>query len=154
MNAKGERLSISLYSDAPYVRDSRDVLNQAISSELKKNVGIEFTFKARDLGTVTETWKKNTNDAFDNSMSGLDISTSVDSVYLWKADPNRVFLKNKKDRQAAYDKLQDYVINDQAYVLPLYIPRDNWAASKSVHGFVTSKVAGHLFSSGTVWKEQ
>ncbi|NMM95662.1 peptide ABC transporter [Bifidobacterium sp. DSM 109960] len=170
VNAKGERLSISLYSDAPYVRDSRDVLNQAISSELKKNVGIEFTFKARDLGTVTETWEKNTNDAFDNSMSGLDISTSVDSVYLWKSEPNRVFLKNdqkavdliqqgqsaktKKDRQAAYDKLQDYVINDQAYVLPLYIPRDNWAASKSVHGFVTSKVAGHLFSSSTVWKEQ
>ena len=170
VNAKGERLSISLYSDAPYVRDSRDVLAQAISSELKKNVGIEFTFKARDLGTVTETWERNTNDAFDNSMSGLDISTSVDSVYLWKSEPNRVFLKNdqkvvdliqqgqsgktEQERQTAYDKLQDYVINDQAYVLPLYIPRDNWAASKSVHGFVTSKVAGHLFSSSTIWKEQ
>lgn len=170
VNARGERLSISLYSDAPYVRDSRDVLAQAISSELKKNVGIEFTFKARDLGTVTETWERNTNDAFDNSMSGLDISTSVDSVYLWKSEPNRVFLKNdqkvvdliqqgqsgktEQERQTAYDKLQDYVINDQAYVLPLYIPRDNWAASKSVHGFVTSKVAGHLFSSSTIWKEQ
>lgn len=169
VNSKGERLSISLYSDAPYVRDSRDVLAQAISAELKKNVGIEFTFKARDVGTVSETWKNNTNDAFDNSMGGFDISTAVESVYLWKAEPNRVFMKNdqkvvdlihqgqigktKQERQSAYDELQDYVINDKAYVLPLYVPRDNWAASKSVHGFVSNKVTGHLFSSSTLWKD-
>lgn len=170
VNAKGERLSISLYSDAPYVRDSRDVLNQAIASELKKNVGIEFTFKARDTGTVTETWNKNTNDAFDNSMSGLDISTSIDSAYLWKAEPNRVFLKNDPKvleyakegqngattdaRKATYSKLQKYVINDQAYILPLYFPRDNWAASNKIHGLVISKSGGHIFNSATLWKQQ
>lgn len=170
VNAKGERLSISLYSDAPYVRDSRDVLNQAIASELKKNVGIEFTFKARDLGTVAETWTKNTNDAFDNSMGGLDISSSIDSAYLWKAEPNRVFLKNDPKvleyvnegqngsttdvRKAAYSKLQDYIINDQAYVLPLYFPRDNWASSNKVHGLVISKSGGHIFNSATIWKQE
>lgn len=169
-NASGQRLSISLYSDAPYVRDSRDVLNQAISSELKKNVGIEFTFKARDVGTVAETWTNNTNDAFDNSMSSLDISSSIDSAYLWKAKPNRVFLKEDPkvldyvqqglagktadDRKQIYSELQDYIINQQAYILPLYYPRDNWAASTSVKGAVIDKSSGHIFNSATLWKQE
>jgi peptide/nickel transport system substrate-binding protein len=168
-NDSGKRLTINVYSDAPYIRDSREVLFQAISAELKKNLGVDFQFKALDVGSVSTKWKENQNDAFDNSMGSADVSGSLDLLLVpW--DPPRIFLSNdtrvtdlaakaktaasKDARKEYYTQLQDYVINEKAYVLPLYVPRDNWASKTSVHGIQISKTAGHLFNTATVWKDK
>ncbi|MCH4160359.1 MAG: ABC transporter substrate-binding protein [Bifidobacterium sp.] len=168
-NSDGKRLTINVYSDAPYIRDSREILFQAISAELKKNLGVDFQFKALDVGTVSTKWEQNQNDAFDNSMGSSDVSGSLDLLLVpW--NPARIFLSedakvtdlaakaktaaSKEERKKYYTQLQQYVVNDKAYVLPLYIPRDNWASASSVHGFEVSKIAGHLFSTATVWKDQ
>lgn len=168
-NASGERLTIHLNADAPYIRDSRDVLFQAIAAELKDNIGVELDFQALDTGTVTTLWENNENDAFDNSMGSSDISSSLD-LLLTPWNPQRIFINEdataselvktakeaatKDERKADYTTLQDYVINQQAYILPLYVPRDNWAAASNIRGIEISTISGHIFSTATVWRAE
>lgn len=168
-NGDGTRLTIALNADAPYIRDSRDVLFQAIAAELKDNVGVDLEFQALDTGTVTTLWKENKNDAFDNSMGSSDISASLD-LLLTPWNPPRIFISDdaqasalvkkakeavtKDERKAYYNDLQDYVINQQAYIVPLYVPRDNWAAQTNVRGITVSKISGHIFSTATVWRAE
>ncbi len=90
-NAAGDKLTIVVNADAPYIRDSRDILFQAIVAEAKSNLGVDFQFQALDPGTVTTSWQDNKNDAFDNSMGSTDISTSLDLLIpAW--DPPRIFI--------------------------------------------------------------
>ena len=168
-NAAGDRLTIALNADAPYIRDSRDVLFQAIAAELQENLGVELDFQALDPGTVTTLWEDNKNDAFDNSMGSSDISSSLD-LLLTPWNPQRIFINEdakaadlvkqakeaptKEERKALYDQVQDYVVNEQAYILPLYVPRDNWAASAAIQGINVSEVSGHIFSTVAVWRAE
>ena len=168
-NAAGDRLTIALNADAPYIRDSRDVLFQAIAAELQENLGVELDFQALDPGTVTTLWEDNKNDAFDNSMGSSDISSSLD-LLLTPWNPQRIFINEdakaadlvkqakeaptKEERKALYDQVQDYVVNEQAYILPLYVPRDNWAASAAIQGINVSEISGHIFSTVAVWRAE
>lgn len=99
-NAAGEKLTIVVNADALYIRDSRDILFQAIVAEAKDNLGVDFQFQALDPGTVTTSWQDNKNDAFDNSMGSTDISTSLDLLIpAW--DPPRIFIgQHPRPRQA------------------------------------------------------
>ena len=62
--------------------------------------------------------------------------------------------KAKEERKALYDQVQDYVVNEQAYILPLYVPRDNWAASAAIQGINVSEISGHIFSTVAVWRAE
>ncbi len=168
-NAEGEKLTIVVNADAPYIRDSRDILFQAIVAEAKDNLGIDFQFQALDPGTVTTSWQDNKNDGFDNSMGSTDISTSLDLLIpAW--DPPRIFIgedpeavkliasakeaPTTEERKKFYDQLQDYVINEKAYLVPLYVTRDNWAADKDIQNILVSEISGHIFSTTTAWRAE
>ncbi len=168
-NAAGDKLTIVVNADAPYIRDSRDILFQAIVAEAKSNLGVDFQFQALDPGTVTTSWQDNKNDAFDNSMGSTDISTSLDLLIpAW--DPPRIFIgedseavkliasakeaATTEERQKLYDQLQDYVINEKAYLVPLYVTRDNWAADKDIQNILVSEISGHIFSTTTAWRAE
>jgi len=150
-NAQGQTLTIQEYQDKTYVRDSRDVLLQAIQAQLKQNVGIDFNVQEVDDGTASQHQSKNTYGTYDNSNTDPD---GVDISYHWLPTNAGGFinLSQVKDPQLTqwlhaaqstddlavrtknYDQLQQYVIGTKAYSFPLYEPADQIAAASYVHG--------------------
>jgi len=150
-NSHGQVLKIVEYQDTNYVRDSRDVLLQAIQAQVKQTAGIDFDVQEVDDGTASTHLANGTYGTFDNSNTDPD---GVDIAYHWlpaaaggfinlaqASDPQLgkwiAAAQSTSDiaaRAADYDALQQYVIDTKAYSLPLYEPADQIAAASDVHG--------------------
>jgi peptide/nickel transport system substrate-binding protein len=147
----GARLTITDYQSKPYVRDSRDVLLQAIQAQVKQNVGIDFDVQEVDAGTSTQHLTAADYGAFDNSNTDPD---GIDIEYHWLPNDKGGFINLSRasdpqlsewlaaaqqttdvaERAKNYNALQQFVIADKAYSFPLYEPADQIAAAKYVHG--------------------
>lgn len=165
----GKRLTVRLVSGAIYVRDARDTLNLAIADEMKKNVGIEYVFEPVDEGTETERSEANDYEVFDNTYNAPDVATALDLLY--NSDPAKGTIArgryhdakvdkwlntaraetDQEARKATYAEFQGYVVGDQAYLLPLYVPRNSLAYSDKVHGTLVDPGAGSVFSAYNIW---
>lgn len=168
----GRRLTARLVSGAPYVRDSRDTLNLAISDAMKQNVAVEYLFQPVDSGTEDERADANDYEVFDNTYNASDVATSLDLLY--NSDPAKgVIARGRYDdaqlddwlntargttdtaqRQGIYTRFQTYVVDTQAYTVPLYVPRNSVAYGSTVHGVLTDPGSGTTFSAYNVWLEQ
>ncbi|MDN6487674.1 MAG: ABC transporter substrate-binding protein, partial [Ancrocorticia sp.] len=163
----GERLTVRVVSMAPYVRDNRDVLLQAVGASLKNDLDVEFLFQAVDVGTESERAEANDYEVFDNSYNATDPAASYDVLY--SSDPARGFIARGKyndstidelldkgrftadadKREEAYAELQTY-ISEQAYQIPLYIPVDSVAHTDKVDGLTFDPASGFVWSAYNV----
>jgi peptide/nickel transport system substrate-binding protein len=160
VNAAGERLSIPIESNSLFVRDSRDILNQAIAGQIKELLGVDYTWKSVDGGTWSDNRANNTYVAWDNSVGAADVANPLAVQY--NSNPAIGFINlgqihdPKVDellatgqenfdfaiRKAAYVELQHYVLVEQAYVLPLVIMRHSHAAAADATGFLSDPARG------------
>ncbi|WP_172191860.1 ABC transporter substrate-binding protein [Actinomyces faecalis] len=160
----GERLTVRLVSGAIYVRDSRDTLNLAIADAMKKNVGINYVFEPVDSGTETERADANDYEVFDNTYNSPDPALALDLLY--NSDPAKGVIArgryndttidqwlnsarsqtNQEQRAQIYDQFQTYTVTEQAYLLPLYVPRNSLAYSDKVQGTLVDTGSGSIFS--------
>lgn len=147
----GKRLTIVNYQSKPYVRDQRDVLLQAIQAQVKQNAGIDFDVQVVDSGIADQHRAARDYGTWDNSNTNPD---GVDIEYHWllpdhggfinlsvATDPELVDWLRKAqqttdvaERAQHYFALQQFVIAEKAYSLPLYEPEDQIAALASVQG--------------------
>lgn len=165
----GERLVIENFTGAPMVRDSREILNEAISAQLRENLGVEYSYTLVDLGTEAVHEEENTYDIFDNSyISGDYAGTDL----LWSSDPGRGFISRTKHgddhvdelidegrsnldqdaRVEIYDEFQNYVVLEQAYALPIYVNKSTRASQNTVHGQLTDEALGLPWGNYNTWK--
>lgn len=165
----GQRLTIRLVSGAIYVRDSRDTLNLAIADAMKNNVGIEYVFEPVDSGTETERADANDYEVFDNTYNAADVATSLDLLY--NSDPAKGSIArgnyadntiddwlntarsetDQEARRSIYAQFQAYTVQQQAYLLPLYVPRNSLAYGPTVHGTLQDAGSGSVFSAYNIW---
>ena len=164
----GTKLTVRAVSGAPYVRESRDQLNIAISAALKQNVGIDYQFQIEDSGTETERAAANDYEVFDNSYGGADVASALDILY--SSDPTRGFIARGRYDDAQLDKLLDEgrfttdataraatyrqlqkLVTEKFYVLPLYQTQDNLAAISQVQGITIDGATGQPFGAYTIW---
>lgn len=163
----GERLKIRIVTAAPYVRDNRDVLNQAIGASAKTNLGLEYSYEPVDFGTEEEANKANAYEAFDNSYNATDVAGSYDVLYY--SDPARGFIARGKFNDPQLDKLidegrysldtdarketylalQKYVA-DNAYQLPLYTSQETLAYHDDITGITYDPASGFAWGAYTV----
>lgn len=148
-NAEGQPLVIRLIATDP--KPPLSTVLEAYQAELRTNVGVDLDLQFRDEGTVDEVRETNTYEAFPRAVGGVDIGVVLEKIYEtggaingpklsdptvdgWLAD-GRTALDNES-RKAAYDKLAQFALIDQATTLPLYTERYNVAASSRVHDIV------------------
>jgi peptide/nickel transport system substrate-binding protein len=170
-NAAGERLSLHLFSNSRFVRDSRDILNQAIAGAVKDSLSVDYTWESVDSGTWTERRTDNDYVAWDNSLNSGDVASALAVQY--HSDPAVGFINlgqihdPKVDalvqqgqesfdldvRRTAYLEFQNYVLTEQAYVLPLYVLRNSHASATTVSGFLFDPATGNNWSSYNLQKQ-
>lgn len=148
-NAEGQPLVIRLIATDP--KPPLSTVLEAYQAELRTNAGVDLDLQFRDEGTVDEVRETNTYEAFPRAVGGVDIGVVLEKIYEtggaingpklsdpqvdgWLAD-GRTALDNDA-RKAAYDKLAQFALIDQATTLPLYTERYNVAASTRVHDIV------------------
>jgi peptide/nickel transport system substrate-binding protein len=169
-NADGERLAIPLFSNSRFVRDSRDILNQAIADAVKQSLEIDYTWQSVDSGTWSERRESNDYVAWDNSLNTGDVASALAVQY--DSDPAVGFINlgqiddPKVDeliaigqqsfdldvRRDAYNEFQHYVLEEQSYVLPLYVLRNSYASTPQNTGFLFDPARGSNWSSYNVAK--
>lgn len=163
----GARLTVLSVAAAPYLRDNRELLGQAISANLKENVGIDFQFQAVDAGTAQEAAKANAYNNFDNSRGDSDSGQPL--IFLYRTDAQ---LARGKFNDPALDALLDQaaatndvaartelylqaqqLIVENSYSLPLYVPQDTFAAADGIEGVTVDDAAGVIWSAYNIWKD-
>jgi peptide/nickel transport system substrate-binding protein len=169
-NAAGERLAIPLVSNSRFVRDSRDILTQAIADAVKQALDVDYTWQSVDSGTWTERREANDYVAWDNSLNSGDVASALAVQY--NSDPAIGFINlgqiddptvddllaagqqnfDLDARRAAYTEFQHYVLEEQAYVLPLYVLRNSYASTPDVTGFLFDPATGNNWSSYNITK--
>ncbi len=167
----GERLTLHDWTVSAYVRDNRDVLNEAIGAQLTSSLGIEYDFKLVDSGTESEHATANDYDIFDNSYNATDAAASFDVLYY--SDPARGTIARGKYRDSTLDDLIDSgrfstdlaarkdvyaqiqkYVHDEVYQIPLYLSQDSVANSDDVHGVAFDPASGFVWGAYNVWKDQ
>lgn len=167
----GERLKIRIVTAAPYVRDNRDLLNQAIGAAAKSTLGVEYSYEPVDFGTEEEANKANEYEAFDNSYNSTDPAGFFDVLYY--SDPARGFIARGKYKDPELDKLIDagrYSIDqdartetytalqkyvaDNSYQFPLYASQETLAYSDNVTGVSFDPASGFAWGAYTVGRTQ
>jgi peptide/nickel transport system substrate-binding protein len=162
----GRRLTVRLVQSAPFVRDRRDVLAQAVQAAVKQSAGIDVQVQLVDQGTATKALTDGAYELFDNSRADTDAGAAL-NLLLYSTGPiNRtgyrspeldkllddaVATTDQAKRTALYRRLQQLVITDQALVLPLYAPQDQIAAAKTVGGVGFEPTAGVPGSAYNLW---
>ncbi|MFI6234763.1 ABC transporter substrate-binding protein [Micromonospora sp. NPDC050784] len=162
----GKRLTVRLVQSAPFVRDRRDVLAQAVQAAVKRSAGIDLKVSLVDQGTATDAFQRNEYEVFDNSRADTDAGAALNLLLHSKGGINRTQVNDPRiDRlleagQAAadptkragiYADLQQQVVADQALLLPLYAPADQIAASTGVGGVRFEPTAGVPASAYDLW---
>lgn len=161
-----KRLTVRLVQSAPYVRDRRDVLAQAIQAAVKQSAGIDLQIQLVDQGTATKALADGAYELFDNSRADTDAGAALNLLLYSTGSINRTGFKSPEldkllddavattdsaKRTESYRQLQQLVITDQALVQPLYAPQDQIAASKSVGGTGFEPAAGVPVSAYHLW---
>ncbi|GAB4106411.1 ABC transporter substrate-binding protein [Micromonospora taraxaci] len=162
----GRRLTVRLVQSAPFVRDRRDVLAQAVQAAVKQSAGIDLKVSLVDQGTATDAFQRNEYEVFDNSRADTDAGAALNLLLHSKGGINRTQVNDPRiDRlleagQAAadptkragiYADLQQQVVAEQALLLPLYAPADQIAASVGVGGVRFEPTAGVPASAYDLW---
>jgi peptide/nickel transport system substrate-binding protein len=163
---EGKRLTVRLVQSAPFVRDRRDVLAQAIQAAVKQNAGIDLKISLVDQGTAQQAFDTNQYDVFDNSRADTDAGAALNLLLHSKGGINRARVDDPRvdqlldtgqatadptRRAAIYADLQQRVVGDQALLLPLYAPADQIAASTAVGGVRFEPTAGVPASAYDLW---
>jgi peptide/nickel transport system substrate-binding protein len=164
----GERLTLRLVASAPFIRDRRDVLLQAIQAAVKQSAGIDFDVKIADQGTATKAQDDNAYEVFQNSRGDQDAGDAIELLWSSKGGINLTHLNDplvdswiaeaktateQGVRVRDYHKLQQYGVLQQAIVFPLYVPADQIAARKEVHGLGFQHAGGVPDGPYDVWIE-
>ncbi|MCX5064405.1 ABC transporter substrate-binding protein [Micromonospora lupini] len=162
----GRRLTVRLVQAAPYVRDRRDVLAQAVQAAVKQSAGIDLKIALVDQGTATQAFERNAYEVFDNSRADTDAGAALNLLLHSKGGINRTRANDPRTdklleagqatadqakRAGIYAQLQQRVVAEQALVLPLYAPADQIAASTSVGGVRFEPTAGVPASAYDLW---
>lgn len=162
----GERLTVRLLQSAPYVRDRRDVLAQAVQAAVKQSAGIDLAVSVVDQGTATKALADGAYEVFDNSRADTDAGAALNLLLSSTGAINRTGYRSPaldalldkgeatadtNARAAVYRDIQRQVVTDQALVLPLYAPADQIAAEKTVGGLRFEPTAGVPGSAYGLW---
>nr|WP_236667455.1 ABC transporter substrate-binding protein [Nonomuraea sp. K271] len=145
----GKRLTVREVASAPFVRDRRDILAQAIQAQVKQSAGIDFQVKIVDQGTAQKALDENEYELFGNSRGDSDVGAALNLILSAKAAINRTRFadpqvdkwlatasatSDQAERKELYAKVQQVAVREKAIVFPLYVPADQIAAHKSVQG--------------------
>ncbi|MER6006109.1 ABC transporter substrate-binding protein [Nonomuraea angiospora] len=145
----GRRLTVRSVASAPFVRDRRDILAQAIQAQVKQSAGIDFQVKIVDQGTAQKAYTEGEYEIFENSRGDADAGAALNLILPRKGPINRTGFSDPDvekwlaaaaasasldERKALYAKVQQAVVKDKAIVFPVYVPADQIAAQKSVQG--------------------
>ncbi len=162
----GRRLTVRLVQSAPFVRDRRDVLAQAVQAAVKQSAGIDLDVELVDQGTHTQTLADGAYEVFDNSRADTDAGAALNLLLHSGGAINRTGLSDPAldrlleegesssdpaKRTEAYRQVQKLTITDQALILPLYAPADQVAASTRVGGLGFEPAAGVPGSAYDIW---
>ena len=162
----GKRLTVRLVQSAPFVRDRRDILAQAVQAAVKKSAGIDLAVAVVDQGTATKALTDGEYEVFDNSRADTDAGAALNLLLHSAGAINRTGAKDAgldklleagqatgdlAARQATYHQIQQRVVAEQAIVLPLYAPNDQIAAARTVGGLGFEPTAGVPGSALNVW---
>jgi peptide/nickel transport system substrate-binding protein len=162
----GKRLTVRIVLSAPFVRDKRDILAQAVQAAVKQSAGIDLQVKIVDAGTATEALAKNEYELFDNSRADTDAGAALSLILPKGAPINRhgytspeldslvaqgQATSDPAKRKEIYTKLQQLTVTGNATVLPLYAPADQIAAQKKIGGLGFEPTAGVPGSAYNVW---
>ncbi|WP_433795434.1 ABC transporter substrate-binding protein [Actinoplanes sp. CA-252034] len=162
----GKRLTVRLVQSAPFVRDRRDVLAQAVQAQVKQSAGIDLNVAVVDQGTATQALADGQYEVFDNSRADTDAGAALNLLLHSAGAINRTGFKDpaldrlleqgqagsdQAQRQTAYRQVQKLTVTDQALILPLYAPADQVAASTSVGGLGFEPTAGVPGSAYHLW---
>ncbi|GAA2871842.1 peptide ABC transporter [Actinoplanes cyaneus] len=162
----GKRLTVRLVQSAPYIRDRRDVLAQAVQAAVKQSAGIDVQIQLVDQGTATKALADGEYELFDNSRADTDAGAALNLLLYSTGSINRTGYKSPEldklldaaiattdqaNRAETYKQVQKLVVADQALVQPLYAPQDQIAASKSVGGTGFEPTAGVPVDAYNLW---
>lgn len=161
----GKRLTVRLVQSAPFVRDRRDVLAQAVQAQVKQSAGIDLNVAVVDQGTATQALADGQYEVFDNSRADTDAGAALNLLLHSAGAINRTGFSDPAldrlleqgqagtpaQRQTAYQQVQKLTVTDQALILPLYAPADQVAAATSVGGLGFEPTAGVPGSAYNLW---
>jgi peptide/nickel transport system substrate-binding protein len=162
----GKRLTVRLVQNAPFVRDRRDVLAQAVQAAVKQSAGIDLDVKLADQGSATQALADGEYEVFDNSRADTDAGAALNLLLYSTGAINRTGFKDPAldklldtaqastdpaARTEAYRQVQKTVVTDQAFVVPLYAPADQVASATTVGGLGFEPTAGVPVSAYHVW---
>ncbi|GAA2227012.1 ABC transporter substrate-binding protein [Promicromonospora sukumoe] len=161
----GERLTIEVGYPEPYVRDERDVLLQAIKSQLKENIGLNLDVQIITGALFSDQTAKGTWTVYPNTLPTADPSNLFRSIFssegfLYTAAEADLVLDDEvaasrasldpASRKEALDEIQATVVDDARYV-PLYHPVYTVAAKDTVHGLAFEPQLDSPAGSYDVW---
>lgn len=161
----GRRLTARIVLSAPFVRDKRDILAQAVQAAVKQGAGIDLQVKVVDQGTATDAIAKGEFEVFDNSRADTEAGAALNLIVPKGAPINRhgyadpelerlvaeaAATSDQARRKAAYATVQK-VLTEQAVLLPLYAPADQVATQLKVGGVGFEPTAGVPGSAYNVW---
>ncbi|GIF38279.1 ABC transporter substrate-binding protein [Actinoplanes xinjiangensis] len=162
----GKRLTVRLVQSAPFVRDRRDVLAQAVQAQVKQSAGIDLNVAVVDQGTATQALADGQYEVFDNSRADTDAGAALNLLLHSGGAINRTGFQDpaldelleqgqaasdQARRKTAYQQVQKLTITDQALILPLYAPADQIAAGTTVGGWGFEPAAGVPASAYDLW---
>ncbi|MEV0135156.1 ABC transporter substrate-binding protein [Dactylosporangium sp. NPDC050688] len=161
----GKRLTARIVLSAPFVRDKRDILAQAVQAAVKQSAGIDLQVKVVDQGTAADAIAKGEFEVFDNSRADTEAGAALNLIVPEGAPINRhgyvdpelerlvaeaAATGDQTRRKAAYATVQK-VLTEQAVLLPLYAPADQVATQLKVGGVGFEPTAGVPGSAYNVW---
>ncbi|MEV8635823.1 ABC transporter substrate-binding protein [Streptosporangium sp. NPDC051023] len=153
----GKRLTIRSIESAPFVRDRRDILAQAVQAAVKQSAGIDFQPKVVDQGTQQKALEQDQYELFQNSRGDTDAGAALNLILPKGAAINRTHFESAKvdklladaaatsdlaKRKEIYAKVQRIVVADEALLLPVYVPADQVAYGATVTGVTFEPVSG------------
>ncbi|MDR8407283.1 ABC transporter substrate-binding protein [Nonomuraea sp. 3-1Str] len=153
----GKRLTVRTVSAAPFVRDRREILAQAIQAQVKQNAGIDFQIRIVDQGSAQQALDRDEYEVFENSRGDTDAGAALNLILARQAPINRTHFSDAsidtwltrasrvsdvKTRTALYAKVQRAVVAENAIAFPIYVPSDQLAARRSVSGLGFDPVSG------------
>ncbi|MEV4410394.1 ABC transporter substrate-binding protein [Catellatospora sp. NPDC049609] len=162
----GRRLTVRLVQSAPYVRDRRDILAQAVQAAVKQSAGIDLKVSVVDQGTALQAIADNQYEVFDNSRADTDAGAALNLLLASTGAINRTNHRDpaldallakgqatgdQAERVKVYHEIQRVVLADQALVVPLYAPADQIAASRALGGVGFEPTAGVPAGAYGVW---
>lgn len=153
----GKRLTVRTVAAAPFVRDRRDILAQAIQAQVKQSAGIDFQVRIVDQGTAQQAVEDDAYEIFENSRGDSDVGAALNLILPRDAAINRTrhadprvdrwlaaasATSDDDERKGLYTKVQRAAVLEKAIVFPLYVPADQVAAHKSVQGLGFDPASG------------